>query len=292
MQEGRDEKAHLGLMGCCCLAILLAAYGGAVSGEAGGCRGWFEEAGAAGRRGESLSSQWSRLLLIPWFFLILIVASTYIADLTSMLQAPPSTPSAIDITLLRNTNAAIGYDGNSFTLWYLEKVLSFKAENIKKLLQLMTLKSLSSGVIREAFLFTPHAKLFLAKCFQGVPLWHISEAIIYLTQNGKLQKLEEETLSFPKCSASTSDATGIQSIGSGPFSILFVITFGASTIALLVAGFRLLRKRWREVTFILSMLMGRGLRMRLAAFFTQNKNNYELELSRESSNPARRINTT
>jgi hypothetical protein len=40
------------------------------------------------------------------------------------------------------------------------------------------------------------------------------------------------------------------------------------------------------------MLMGRGLRMRLAAFFTQNKNNYELELSRESSNPARRINTT
>jgi hypothetical protein len=87
-----------------------------------------------------------------------------------MLQAPPSTPSAIDITLLQSTNAAIGYDGNSFTLWCLEKVLSFKAENIKKLLQLMTLKSLSSGVIREAFLFTPHAKIFLAKYCKGLTM--------------------------------------------------------------------------------------------------------------------------
>ncbi|KAG6766977.1 hypothetical protein POTOM_028156 [Populus tomentosa] len=206
---------------------------------------------------ESLRSQWSRLLLIPWFFLILIVTSTYTANFTSMLQAPPSTPSAIDITLPQSTNATIGYDGNSFTLWYLEKVLSFKV-------------------------FPWGSPLAL----------NISEAIIYLAQNGKLQKLEEEMLSFPKCSTSTSNATGIQSIGPGPFSILFIITSGASTVAFLVAGFRLLGKRWREVTFILSMLMGRGLWMRLAAFFTQKKNNYDLELSRESSNPATRINNT
>jgi len=51
MQEGRDEKTYLGLMGCCCLTILLAAYGGAVNGEADSFRGWFEEAGDAGRRG-------------------------------------------------------------------------------------------------------------------------------------------------------------------------------------------------------------------------------------------------
>ncbi|KAG5241418.1 glutamate receptor [Salix suchowensis] len=128
---------------------------------------------------------------------------------------------------------------------------------------------------------------------RGSPLaLNISEAIIYLTQNGELQKLEEETLPFPKCSTSTSDATGIQSIGPGPFSILFKIAFGGSTIALLFAVFRLLGKRWREVTLILSMLMDRGLWMWLAALFTQKKNNYELELSMESSNPARRINST
>lgn len=74
---------------------------------------------------------------------------------------------------------------------------------------------------------------------------NISEAIIYLEQSGELQKLEEQMLSFPKCSTSTSDATGIRSIGPGPFSNLFIITFGTSTIALFVAGFRLLRRRWR-----------------------------------------------
>ncbi|KAJ6419888.1 hypothetical protein OIU84_029915 [Salix udensis] len=259
-------------------------------------------------------SQSSRLLLLPWFFLILIVTSTYTANLTSMLQAPPSTPSAVDLTLLRSTNAAIGYDGNSFTLWYLEKVLSFKAENIRRIASIDDFeKSLSSGLIKAAFLFSPHAKILVAKYCKGLTMTgptynlsgfgfvfprgsplalHISEAIIYLTQNGELQKLEEETLSFPKCSTSTSDATGIQSIGPGPFSILFKIAFGGSTIALLFAVFRLLGKRWRDVTLILSMLMDRGLWMWLAALFTQKKNNYELGLSMESSNPARRINST
>ncbi|KAB5547805.1 hypothetical protein DKX38_011211 [Salix brachista] len=263
---------------------------------------------------QSLISQSSRLLLLPWFFLILVVTSTYTANLTSMLQAPPSTPSAIDITLLRSTDAVIGYDGNSFTLWYLEKVLSFKAENIRRIASIDDFeKSLSSGLIRAAFLFSPHAKILVAKYCKGLTMTgptynlsgfgfvfprgsplalNISEAIIYLTQNGELQKLEEETLSFPKCSTSTSDATGSQSIGPGPFSILFKIAFGGSTIALLVAVFRLLGKRWREVTLILSMLMDRGLWMWLAALFTQKKNNYELELSMESSNPARRINST
>ncbi|KAJ6288651.1 hypothetical protein OIU76_024603 [Salix suchowensis] len=82
--------------------------------------------------GESLRSQSSRLLLLPWFFLILIVTSTYTANLTSMLQAPPSTPSAIDITLLRSTNAAVGFDGNSFTLWYLEKGFEFQGREHQK----------------------------------------------------------------------------------------------------------------------------------------------------------------
>ncbi|KAF9678496.1 hypothetical protein SADUNF_Sadunf07G0041000 [Salix dunnii] len=275
---------------------------------------WFSFSTIVFSQRESLRSQWSRLLLLPWFFLILIVTSTYTANLTSMLQAPPSTPSEIDITLLRNTNAAIGYDGNSFTLWYLEKVLSFKAENIKRIASIDDFEnSLSSGLIRAAFLFTPHAKILVAKYCKGLTMTgptynlsgfgfvfprgsplalNISEAIIYLTQNGELQKLEEETLPFPKCSTSTSDATGSQSLGPGPFSILFKIAFSGSTIALLVAVFRLLGKRWREVTLILSMLMDRGLWMWLAALFTQKKNNYELELSMQSSNPARRINST
>jgi ionotropic glutamate receptor len=106
----------------------------------------------------------------------------------------------------------------------------------------------------------------------------ISEAIIYLTQSGELQLLEQQMLSFPKCSTPQSDTAGIQNIGPEPFLVLFIVSGGASTVALLFACLRLLRRRWSEMNLIQSMLMGRGLWLWLAAFFFQSKQNNELEL--------------
>jgi hypothetical protein len=114
---------------------------------------------------------------------------------------------------------------------------------------------------------------------RGSPLaLDISEAIIYLTQSGELQLLEQQMLSFPKCSTPQSDTAGIQNIGPEPFVVLFIVSGGASTVALLFACFRLLRRRWSEMNLIQSMLMGRGLWLWLAAFFFQSKQNNELEL--------------
>jgi len=84
-----------------------------------------------------------------------------------MLQAPPSTPSAIDISLLQSTNAAIGYDGNSFTLWYLEKVLSFKAENIKRIASIDDFEISIKWTYKGSFLVYPSCKKIPSKVLQG-----------------------------------------------------------------------------------------------------------------------------
>lgn len=110
---------------------------------------------------------------------------------------------------------------------------------------------------------------------------NISEAIIYLEQSGELQKLEEQMLSFPKCSTSTSDVTGIRRIGPGTFSNLFINYIWNFYHCIVCCRFSSTEKALEGMTFIQSMLMVRGLWMWLAAFFTKYKNSYDLELSRE-----------
>ncbi|XVE87130.1 hypothetical protein DITRI_Ditri18aG0091500 [Diplodiscus trichospermus] len=145
--------------------------------------------------------------------------------------------SGLEVAYLKRTNAAIGCDGNPFTVSYLVNNLGFERKNIKNTNSIDDYKkALSSGKIKAAFLSIPDAKVFLAK-YCGVftksghaynlgsfgfvfprysPLASdISEAILKLKDAGKLQQMEKDKLSSSDC---PSDQTVTTKIGPGPFT--------------------------------------------------------------------------
>ncbi|CAK7337674.1 unnamed protein product [Dovyalis caffra] len=268
----------------------------------GGCGGDSNEKHAR----ESTRNSLSHLVLAPWLFLMLIVTSTFTTSLTSLITTnSQAEPSKVDVNMLKRTGAVVACDGSSIVTQYLVKVLKFRPENVRSISSVDEYaKALSSGHIKAAFILTTYAKAFLAKhctsftiagptyklgdfgfVFQkGSALGlDMSQAILRLSENGELQLLEEEMLSYSNCSASTSDPNAIQSLGPGPFLGLFVISVGASAIALLITVIRLLRQRWDRVTDIQAALMGSQLWTWVLILFTQDQATTELQLARRNS---------
>ncbi|XWS41913.1 hypothetical protein CRYUN_Cryun17cG0123000 [Craigia yunnanensis] len=93
--------------------------------------------------------------------------------------------------------------------------------------------------------------------------------------------MKEDMLSFSDCSSSTIDGTIKRGIGPGPFSGLFILSGGASAIAMLITVVRLMKRRWES--FIQGLLMGRGLWVWLTTLFSQNQKRNELQLSSSTS---------
>jgi hypothetical protein len=58
--------------------------------------------------GEPITSNWSRFVLAPWFFVILIVSASFTASLTSRMTVSQFEPSVLDIETLQTTNAMVG----------------------------------------------------------------------------------------------------------------------------------------------------------------------------------------
>ena len=107
----------------------------------------------------------------------------------------------------------------------------------------------------------------------------MSEAIIYLTQNGALQQLEKEKLQSSECSKSASKSSSeAQSLGPRPFAGLFIISGSVSIIGLIIGAIRLLRSHWERFTFMQTMLISKGICSWLETFFTLNKTKNEIEL--------------
>ncbi|XVF17691.1 hypothetical protein REPUB_Repub10bG0145400 [Reevesia pubescens] len=231
---------------------------------------------------EPLRNNASRLLKFIWVSMVLLLAQIYSASLTSRLTVSQQEPSVLDANSLKWTNAAIGCDGQSQTISYLVKVLGFKRRNIRVIASIDDYaEALSSENIKAAFLLTPYAKVFLAKhCAdfteikstygynnlggfgfvfpKGSPLADdISAAILELEESGELQLMEEEMSSFSDCSEKLFEDTTIRPIGPSSFKGLFLISGGASSIALLITLMSLLNRHLEGR--IRRMIMGREL---------------------------------
>ncbi|WCJ31133.1 hypothetical protein M5689_012644 [Euphorbia peplus] len=112
----------------------------------------------------------------------------------------------------------------------------------------------------------------------------ISEAIIYLRQSGELQQLEEERLSYSKCSTSASN-TRSESLGVGPFAGLFIISGSVSAVGFVITVMREMRKHWDEFTVLKKMWFCRGLWLWIATVLTPDKAKDEIELSIQNCDP-------
>ncbi|MBA0851024.1 hypothetical protein Goshw_011555 [Gossypium schwendimanii] len=99
------------------------------------------------------------------------------------------------------------------------------------------------------------------------------EAVLGFKQ---MKEEDLDMLSLSDCSSSTSDGTMKRGIGPGPFSGLFILSGSASTIALLITVFRLLRRGWERL--VQGMLMDRGIWVWLSTLFCRSQRGNQLQL--------------
>ncbi|XP_019106848.1 glutamate receptor 2.7 isoform X2 [Beta vulgaris subsp. vulgaris] len=78
---------------------------------------------------EAVTSKSARAVVIIWSLIVLILTTSYTANLTSMITNERLNQTPIDIEMLQRTNAKVGYDKSSFIKKFLEP-LKFKEENM------------------------------------------------------------------------------------------------------------------------------------------------------------------
>ncbi|GMY31949.1 glutamate receptor 2.8-like [Fagus crenata] len=206
-------------------------------------------------QGEKLHSNLSRMAMVVWLFVALVITQIYTANLTSILTVQKLEASISDVDSLRNGNAAVGYCKGSFVADYLVEVLRLHRDRIKYYNSPEEYaEALRSKEISAAFIEAPYAKLFLAKyCKEfiaagptykvggfgfvfpkGSLLLHdVTKALLNVSECGRLRELEESMIASEKC-AKVESIEELSSLSPSTFCVLFILTGGTSTVALLV----------------------------------------------------------
>ncbi|XP_031483838.1 glutamate receptor 2.7-like [Nymphaea colorata] len=206
-----------------------------------------------------LVSNLSRMVVIVWVFVVLILTSSYTASLTSMLTAQKLQPSVTDPqTLIRNKNM-IGYRKGSFVVHLLKRLnvdLSRTKEfdDIEKVADALSRGDKEPGGIAAYFNEIPYNKIFLQKhCSKytmagpvyknagfgfvfpkGSPLVSdISRAILNLTEGNQMAKLVEDWGINTECANQETEKIS-SSLSLSSFWGLFFITGTASLGALII----------------------------------------------------------
>lgn len=202
----------------------------------------------------------TRVVVVVWLFVVLILIQSYTASLTSMLTVTRLNP---NIDFLRSENAKVGCAGNTFMMKYVERQLGYKSENINLIIDENDyLKAFKNGSISAAFLEIPYAKLFVnAHCkdftvtgssykFGGLSFafqkgsaitYDVTEAILKLSENGMLKRLEEIWLTHSSECTDSNATDDIDSLKFQHFWGLFLFFVAISTSSFLLYIFRLLK---------------------------------------------------
>ncbi|GER31770.1 glutamate receptor 1.2 [Striga asiatica] len=220
---------------------------------------------------EKVYNNYTRIVVLVWLFVVLVLTSSYTASLSSLLTVPRITPSISEIQLLKDQNAKIGCDGDSFVRKYLENVLGFHPDNIRTVdSEYKYPKEFETGNISAAFLELPYQKAFLNHyctgytvsgntssvagdrfgglgfVFQkGSPITEdVSRAILTLSENGKLKELELEYISpTRKC---VQNADMMENLSWESFWALFIFSVGTSAICYLLFSVHQLYEQWHR----------------------------------------------
>ncbi|KAA8515183.1 hypothetical protein F0562_018362 [Nyssa sinensis] len=223
---------------------------------------WFTFSSLFFAHREKIQSNLTRVVVVMWLFAVLILTSSYTANLTSMLTVPRLEPNVTDISWLRLNNAIVGCDGDSFVKNYLKNVLNFKSGNIKDISKQDDYPGeFKSGNITAAFLELPYTKVFLKQyCNQytvsgptyrfgglgfvfpkGSPIAaDVSRAILTLSEKDTLKNLENEWFPLSLNCLNSEAAAKTDSLSLQSFWGLYLISGGISTICFLFALLRLL----------------------------------------------------
>ncbi|XP_058092688.1 glutamate receptor 2.5-like [Magnolia sinica] len=217
--------------------------------------------------GERLRSNLSRMAMVVWLFVALILTQSYTASLTSMLTVQRLRPSVVDADSLLKGREKVGCDVGSFMSKYLEEVVGFGAGCVDTFKSDEYAQALSNGTIKAAFLEIPSIQLFLDENPKGYtvtgPTYEIggfafvfpkgsklaeevSDEILRLRENGTLRRLQENLVSSKKGSSIEPDHNENARLGLDGFWGLFVITGSMSTLALVLFLVGRLRNQQRS----------------------------------------------
>ncbi|KAK8330824.1 hypothetical protein V6Z12_A10G033400 [Gossypium hirsutum] len=123
---------------------------------------WFTFSSIFFAHREKIYSNLTKVVVVVWLFVALILTSSYTASLTSMLTVQRLEPTVTDIEWLKRSNVKIGCDGDSFVRTYLEDVLKFKSYNIENVSSEYKYEGeFKSNHIAAAFLELPYGRVFL-----------------------------------------------------------------------------------------------------------------------------------
>uniref|UniRef100_A0A2N9GFS4 Glutamate receptor n=1 Tax=Fagus sylvatica TaxID=28930 RepID=A0A2N9GFS4_FAGSY len=221
---------------------------------------WFTFSSLFFAHREKIYSNLTRLVIIVWLCVVLILSSSYTANLSSMLTVQKLQPNVTDIEWLKMNNLKIGCDGDSFVRKYLENVIKFKPENIVNVSsEDLYPGEFKSNNIYAAFLELPYEKVFINKYCKGYtatirtnrfgglgfvfpkgsPIARdFSKAILKLSENGETKFLEDEWLTPSKECSTNITSSEPESLGLQSYWVLYLISFATSTICLLLSIFR------------------------------------------------------
>ncbi|XP_021723396.1 glutamate receptor 2.8-like isoform X1 [Chenopodium quinoa] len=220
---------------------------------------------------ETISSKLARVVVIMWFFMIMILTSSYIANLTSMITNDRLNRTSIDVEMLQRTNAKVGYDKSSFVNTFLEDLLKFNSTNIIPMEPKFedSHMELKARNISAACLEYPYAQLFVTKYCnkyimtnpihrfggfgfvfpKGSPITDdVSKAILKLTELDRLKHLEKRYLNINRdCTSNAEDSNNSNngqqsSLSLESFQVLFYVSGAATSICLLASFIPLSRK--------------------------------------------------
>eukprot|EP00250_Pteridium_aquilinum_P021125 c25034_g1_i3 orf=597-3347(-) len=214
---------------------------------------------------EEIRSTLGRLVVIIWLFVVLIITSSYTANLTSILTVQKLTPTIQGINSLQTTNVPIGYQTGSFARDYLIS-LNIAKERLKPLpsidayAEALTLGPNRGGVAAIVDEL-PYVQVFLSSQCDFTTAgqeftkggWgfafpkdselavDMSTAILKISEGGQLQKIHDAWISTAEC-ASNDNQIDSNHLGLSSFWGLFLITGLASLSSLLIYIIRLLRQ--------------------------------------------------
>ncbi|KAF9672419.1 hypothetical protein SADUNF_Sadunf11G0039700 [Salix dunnii] len=211
--------------------------------------------------GERLYSNFTRVVVVAWLFVVFILTTSYIASLTSKLTVQRLEPNFSEFQKLKNNKLNVGCDNDSFILEYLEDVLGFDNDKIK-LFNLENDETFERNKIVAAFVELPYGKLFLNQycksytstrstyrfggfgfAFQkGSPIAaDFSREILRLSEDGNITSLEEKWfVPLHGCLTSASNKNA-ESLSLNSFKGIYIVSAAISAICFLLSLIRLLR---------------------------------------------------
>ncbi|KAK3431271.1 hypothetical protein EUGRSUZ_E02658 [Eucalyptus grandis] len=216
---------------------------------------WFTFSSLFFAHKERVYRNFTRIVLVIWFFVALILTQSYTAGLTSLLTLQNLKPTVTTVEWLRSSKERVGCDPDTFVCDYLINELNFSKEVIVHTRNTSSYEDeFRRGSISALFLEYPYERAFFTQYCSGYVATHenyrfggfgfvfpkdsplaadFSEAILELSQSGEMKTLENKWFS-PECTMKNITSEKPR-LGLNSFWALYVFTIATSTGCLLFA---------------------------------------------------------